>query len=91
MTVTLEQAQAQLAGLVHQLSKGEEIIIVENDRIVARLIGERRSGGQRLGPGLCKGMISFKESPCKVGSARGKIQLASDFDAPIDELKEYME
>jgi antitoxin (DNA-binding transcriptional repressor) of toxin-antitoxin stability system len=29
--------------------------------------------------------------PCKAGSARGKIHLAPDFDAPIDDFKEYME
>ena len=29
--------------------------------------------------------------PCKAGSARGKIHLAPDFDAPLEEFKEYME
>ncbi len=29
--------------------------------------------------------------PCKAGSAAGKIRLAPDFDAPLDEFKEYME
>jgi antitoxin (DNA-binding transcriptional repressor) of toxin-antitoxin stability system len=29
--------------------------------------------------------------PCKAGSARGKIRMASDFDAPLEEFKEYME
>ena len=29
--------------------------------------------------------------PCHAGSARGKIHLAADFDAPLDEFKEYME
>ena len=26
--------------------------------------------------------------PCKAGSARGKIHMAADFDAPLDEFKE---
>ena len=29
--------------------------------------------------------------PCKAGSARGKIHLAPDFDAPLEDFKEYME
>ena len=29
--------------------------------------------------------------PCKSGSAKGKIRMAADFDAPLDDFKEYME
>jgi antitoxin (DNA-binding transcriptional repressor) of toxin-antitoxin stability system len=29
--------------------------------------------------------------PCKAGSAAGKIRMAADFDAPLDDFKEYME
>lgn len=29
--------------------------------------------------------------PCKAGSARGKIHMAPDFDAPLDDFEEYME
>jgi prevent-host-death family protein len=29
--------------------------------------------------------------PCKAGSARGKIWMAADFDAPLEEFREYME
>ena len=29
--------------------------------------------------------------PCKAGSAAGKIHLAADFDAPLDDFKECME
>jgi antitoxin (DNA-binding transcriptional repressor) of toxin-antitoxin stability system len=29
--------------------------------------------------------------PCKAGSAKAKIRLASDFDAPLDEFRPYME
>lgn len=28
---------------------------------------------------------------CKAGSARGKITMAPDFDAPLEDFKEYME
>ena len=29
--------------------------------------------------------------PCRAGSAAGKIRMASDFDAPLEEFKEFME
>jgi hypothetical protein len=29
--------------------------------------------------------------PCKAGSAKGKIDMAPDFDAPLEEFKQYME
>ena len=29
--------------------------------------------------------------PCKAGSARGKVWMAPDFDAPLEDFKEYME
>ncbi|MFN0053291.1 MAG: type II toxin-antitoxin system Phd/YefM family antitoxin [Planctomycetales bacterium] len=29
--------------------------------------------------------------PCQAGSAKGKIRLAPDFDAPLDDFREYME
>jgi antitoxin (DNA-binding transcriptional repressor) of toxin-antitoxin stability system len=29
--------------------------------------------------------------PCQGGSAKGKIRMAPDFDAPLDEFKEYAE
>ncbi len=29
--------------------------------------------------------------PCKAGSASGKIHMAPDFDAPLEEFKEYLE
>ena len=29
--------------------------------------------------------------PCKAGSAKDKIHMAPDFDAPLEEFREYME
>jgi antitoxin (DNA-binding transcriptional repressor) of toxin-antitoxin stability system len=29
--------------------------------------------------------------PCKAGSAKGKIHIATDFDDPLEEFQEYME
>ena len=35
--------------------------------------------------------VERKSWPCKAGSAKGKIHLAPDFDAPLDEFREYIE
>ena len=32
-----------------------------------------------------------KSWPCKAGSAAGKIRMAPDFDAPLEDFQEYME
>ena len=77
-TVTMEEAQAKLKELIHQLVPGEEVIITENEQTVAKLVSEpaKPSPKQRPGPGLCKGMITY---------------MAPDFDAPLEDMKEYME
>ena len=56
-TITIEEAQAKLKELIHRLGPGEEIIITENQRPVAKLVNERLTSVKALrpGPGLCKG------------------------------------
>jgi antitoxin (DNA-binding transcriptional repressor) of toxin-antitoxin stability system len=80
-TIAVEDAQANLKELIHQLAPGEEVILTENHKPVAKLVGTPAlpSPGPkpaRPGPGLCKGMITY---------------MAPDFDAPLDDMKEYME
>ena len=75
LTVTLQEAQSHLADLIHRLQPGEEVLITENDQPVAKLTRTETHG----------------EWPCKAGSAKGGIWMAPDFDAPLDEFKEYME
>ena len=77
-TVTLEEAQANLKDIIHQLSPGEELVITENQQPVAKLVSEqpRHAKPSRPGPGLCKGAIVY---------------MAPDFDAPLDDMKEYAE
>ncbi len=74
-TVTIQEAQAQLPDLIHHLSVGDELVITENNQPVARLA---RTEPQQ-------------QWPCKAGSAKGKIRMAADFDAPLGEFSEYME
>jgi prevent-host-death family protein len=39
-TVTIQEAQAKLPELIHNLTPGEEIVITENNQPVAKLVGE---------------------------------------------------
>ena len=41
-TVTIQEAQAKLSDLIHQLSPGEEVVITENNQPVAKLVASRR-------------------------------------------------
>ena len=59
ITITLEEAQAKLKDLVHQLEPGDEIIITENHHTVARLVSENPQPRQPRVPGLGKGLITL--------------------------------
>ncbi len=75
ITVTIQEAQTGLPELIRRLTPGEEVIITDDDKPVARL---SRSEPKTTWP-------------CKAGSARGKVWMAPDFDAPLEEFREYME
>jgi antitoxin (DNA-binding transcriptional repressor) of toxin-antitoxin stability system len=77
-TVTIEEAQARLPELIDHLAAGEELLITRNQQPIARLSAEEKKVARpvRPGPGLCKGAIVY---------------MAPDFDAPLEDLKEYME
>jgi antitoxin (DNA-binding transcriptional repressor) of toxin-antitoxin stability system len=51
-TATIEEVQASLPLLISHLKPGEEVVILEHDRPVARLIGEPRQ--RKLGGGIGK-------------------------------------
>ena len=74
-TVTIEEAQAKLSDLIHQLQSDQEVVITENGQPVARLIATKPSRPIR-----------------KLGTLKGTVlYMASDFDAPLEDFKEYME
>jgi len=75
-TITIEEAQAKLSELIDRLTPGEEVVIVRNDRPVAKLLAQ---------PVLVRG-------PRHPGGAKDKIvYMAEDFDAPLEDFKEYMQ
>ena len=76
-TVTIELAQAQLSELIENLRPGEEILITRDQHPVARLIGAQKSQ---------------PKTPRQLGTLKGTVRyMAPDFDAPLDDFKEYME
>ena len=84
-TITLQEAQSNLAELVHRLAPGEGVTITENDRPVAR---------------LAVPLIAPAHSPRprppvtgvpKAGSCEGRLVVPDDFKEPLEELREYME
>ena len=78
VTITVEEAQAIFKDLIRRMAPGEEVIITDNQQPVARLISQPATATKspRPGQGLCKGMITY---------------IAPDFDAPLEDMREYME
>jgi antitoxin (DNA-binding transcriptional repressor) of toxin-antitoxin stability system len=72
-TVTLEEAKARLAELIDNLIPGEELVITRDGKPVATLRPSKRTSW-----------------PCQPGSAQDKGHwMAPDFDAPLDDFKDY--
>jgi len=75
-TITMEEAQASLTELIDKLTPGDVVIITRNHEPVAKLVGQRVIRPSRPAPGLGKGSILY---------------MAPDFDAPLEEFREYTE
>lgn len=74
-TVTLAEAQARLPELIAGLGPGEEVVITRETEAVAKLVAEPAA----------------RKNP-RLGTAKGKILfMADDFDAPLEDFKEYMQ
>jgi antitoxin (DNA-binding transcriptional repressor) of toxin-antitoxin stability system len=74
-TISLEDAQAHLGELISGLNPGEELLIAQAGQPLARLVKSERTSW-----------------PCKAGTAKDRILwIAPDFDAPLEEFREYME
>ncbi len=76
-TVTIQEAQAKLPDLIHQLAPGEEVVITENDHPVARLVPTPPVAEPRKVP--------------RLGTLRGTVVSMEHFDEPLDDFKEYVE
>ena len=74
VTATIQEAQIHLAALIAQLKPGEELVIIERNRPVARLVAER----------------SDKFGSRRPGSAIGKLTIVEDDEAHLEDFREYM-
>jgi antitoxin (DNA-binding transcriptional repressor) of toxin-antitoxin stability system len=73
--VTLEEAQTCLPELIERLRPGEEVTITDHGQPLAQLRKAERTSW-----------------PCKAGSYRkAEFWMAPDFDAPLEDFKDYME
>ena len=73
-TITLQDAQTRLAEIVAGLAPDDEMVLTANGQPVATLVKSVRTSW-----------------PCQAGSAKDTIHwMAPDFDAPLEEFKEYM-
>ncbi len=73
--IDIGQAQADLPALVRRLAPGEELVITENGTPVARLVAEPPPGAKPRQPGTLRGTVLY---------------MAPDFDAPLEEFKDYV-
>jgi antitoxin (DNA-binding transcriptional repressor) of toxin-antitoxin stability system len=73
-TTTIEDAQARLAAWISKLKPGEELVIIERDRPVARLVAEPSP-------------IAIPRQP---GTAIGKLTIIEDDDSHLEDFREYM-
>ena len=74
-TITMVEAQAKLPELVAHLADGEELIITQNQKPVAKIVRELRPARKPRSPGNCKGLIT----------------IVSDDDEHLKDFKVYME
>ena len=77
MYVTIEDAESELAQLVDQASTGEEVIVVRDHAVVAKIVP----------------MPAAPDKPVRSGYGNAKdllIYMADDFDAPLEDFKDYM-
>jgi len=72
--VSLEQAQTQFPLLIQQAINGHEIVIMQHNIPVVKLVS-----------------IPKSKPRAQFGSAKGLITISDDFDAPLEDFKEYMQ
>ncbi len=85
--IDLKKAKSQLDDLIKIARNGEEVILMENDEPVLKLVRVESSGEPEN--------LYRKEQPAKLirqsGSAKGLIAISDNFDDPLDDFSEYMQ
>jgi antitoxin (DNA-binding transcriptional repressor) of toxin-antitoxin stability system len=73
-TMSIEEVQATLPEIISQLGPGEEVLITQDNRPVAKLISQSRAARQ----------------PRRPGSAKGILTIVSEDEEHLEDFKEYM-
>ncbi|MEK7829616.1 MAG: type II toxin-antitoxin system prevent-host-death family antitoxin [Acidobacteriota bacterium] len=73
-TISIQEAQAHLSELITKLIPGEEIVITQNERPVAKLISQSKP----------------LRRPRQPGSARGKLIIHSEDDEHLKDFEGYL-
>ena len=73
-TLTIEQAATRLPELIHALGPKDEIILTENDLIVAKITAEP--------------VKPLKER--RLGTLKGALIILKDDDSHLEDFKDYM-
>ena len=79
-SIILEYAKARLEYLVAGTKRGEEWLITDAE---GQLVAKLSSSGQTSTP--------TNERRAAFGMMKGQIEIAPDFDEPLEDFKEYME
>lgn len=74
-TITIQEAKDQLTELIHRLNPGEEVVITEGDRPVARLVPAAPSEPRKVP---------------RLGTLRGTVLSMEQFNDPLEGFEEYM-
>ena len=75
--VTILEAKANLSELVQEALSGEEVMIVEDDKPLIKLVSV---------------LEKTKPKKRRIGGARGVVTfMAEDFDAPLEDFEAYMQ
>lgn len=75
-SISLEYAQLHLAEVIVQLQPGEAVELTRNEQPVAKLVAAKTPLRKPRTPGSAKGTV---------------LNIADDFDAPLEDSQEYME
>ncbi len=74
-SITVTEAAKKLPDLIDAVLRGEEVVITKDDLSVVKIVPTN----------------PIKRYPAKAGTAKGQIWMSDDFDAPLEDFKEYME
>jgi prevent-host-death family protein len=81
MRIPIEQAQRELLRLLERVAGGEEMVITRDGRPVARIVPDHTPQTNGAAGDQPKGRVGWGKDLIKSVSA--------DFDAPLDEFREY--